>query len=227
MSMLGGGISQVEARIGEIESRIRALSGANDTAKPSTQTPPPAASSPSSFAQALTRATGGASPVSGLPLQSPAGDFKSLPPPPGWVTPMPVQPSTAPASAGIAQWENLIQSAASEHNVPADLVRAVMTQESQGNPRAVSSAGAQGLMQLMPATARALGVADPFDPEQNVRGGVSLLRQNLDKYDGDTRLALAAYNAGPGNVAKYGGVPPFKETQNYVAKIMSRLGDTP
>ncbi|MEY4635096.1 MAG: hypothetical protein RJA55_894 [Acidobacteriota bacterium] len=117
----------------------------------------------------------------------------------------------------------LYDSSINEHSrrmgVPADLVRAVIQVESAFNPSAVSTKGAMGLMQLMPATAHELGVANPFEPDQNIRGGVTYLKRLLDRYHQNVELALAAYNAGMGNVEKYGDVPPFKETRNYVKKI--------
>lgn len=118
-----------------------------------------------------------------------------------------------------APFERSIVEHSRRQQVAEDLVRAVIQVESAFNPVAVSSKGAMGLMQLMPATARDLGVANPFDPEQNIRGGVRYLRQLLDRFNGNVELALAAYNAGMGNVEKYGDVPPFKETKNYVRKI--------
>lgn len=118
-----------------------------------------------------------------------------------------------------SELDALIEEAAKLHNVPADLIRKVVHQESAGNPGAVSPVGASGLMQLMPDTAKEMGVTNLTDPKQNLFGGVKYLGQLLSKYNGDTRLALAAYNAGMGNVKKYGGIPPFKETQNYVDKI--------
>lgn len=111
---------------------------------------------------------------------------------------------------------------AGEHAISPALVRAVIQAESAWNTRAVSSKGALGLMQLMPATATELGVTDPFDPVQNIRGGVKYLRFLLDRYNGSPELALAAYNAGPGAVDRYGRkVPPYRETQAYVRKIVS------
>ena len=124
--------------------------------------------------------------------------------------------STVSAPASI---EGLIQKAAASLKLPAALIHSVIKHESGYNPKAVSHAGASGLMQLMPQTARGLGVTDIFDPEQNIMAGSKFLKQMLDRYHGNVELALAAYNAGPGNVDKYGGIPPFKETQSYVKKV--------
>jgi soluble lytic murein transglycosylase-like protein len=126
-----------------------------------------------------------------------------------------------------APYEASITEHARRQQVAADLVRAVIQVESAFNPVAVSAKGAMGLMQLMPATARELGVRNPFDPDQNIRGGVAYLRRLLDRYDGNVELALAAYNAGMGNVEKYGDVPPFKETKNYVKKVTGAAPPAP
>ncbi len=117
-----------------------------------------------------------------------------------------------------------IDEAAAATGLPPELIVAVIYHESGGNPRAVSRAGARGLMQLMPRTARALGVSDPFDPRQNIMGGARYLRNQLDRFGGNIALALAAYNAGPANVYKYKrDIPPFRETRNYVRSIGALL----
>ena len=119
------------------------------------------------------------------------------------------------------RFDHLIAEAATQYGVDVDLIRAVIRAESNFNPKARSPVGAQGLMQLMPALQQDFGIKDPFDPRQNVMGGVRYLRKLLDMHGGNVALALASYNAGPGNVARYGGIPPFRETRNYVQKIQS------
>lgn len=121
--------------------------------------------------------------------------------------------------------DEIFDKASKKYNVPVNLLKAIAKAESDFNPKAISKAGAQGIMQLMPGTAKELGVTDPFDPEQNIMGGAKYISSLLKRYNGDTKLALAAYNAGMNNVKKYGGVPPFKETQNYVVKVMKYMGE--
>ncbi len=132
----------------------------------------------------------------------------------------PTYRTTKPVSPTAARYDDIVQQTASREALRPELVRAVIQVESAYNERATSPKGAMGLMQLMPGTAAELGVADPYDPAQNIRGGTRYLRQLLDKYDGDERLALAAYNAGSGAVDRYGKkVPPYRETQDYVKKV--------
>ena len=122
-------------------------------------------------------------------------------------------------------YDDLIKEAALLYKLDENLIRGVMRAESSFNPMVVSSAGAQGLMQIMPALAKELDVTDPFDPRQNIMAGARYLRQLLDAHAGNVKLALASYNAGPGNVARYKGVPPFRETRNYVRKITEYLAE--
>jgi soluble lytic murein transglycosylase-like protein len=119
----------------------------------------------------------------------------------------------------------LIRQAARRHGVSPALVRAVVAVESGFDPRAVSAKGARGLMQLMPATAAELNVDNVYDPAQNLEGGTRYLRTLLDRFDGDRRLALAAYNAGAEAVRRHGGMPPYAETREYVHKVLQRLGE--
>lgn len=130
-------------------------------------------------------------------------------------------------SAQSAVYDLPINEHSRRMGVSADLVRAVIQAESAFNPRAVSPKGAMGLMQLMPATAIELGVHDPFEPEENIRGGVAYLKRLLDRYDQKVDLALAAYNAGMGNVDRYDAVPPFRETRDYVRKITQAAPQAP
>ena len=122
---------------------------------------------------------------------------------------------------GAEQYASIIKKAAATYNLPEKLIASVIKQESNFNPNAKSHAGATGLMQLMPATAKYLGVQDATNPEQNIMGGAKYLRQMLDQFDNNISTALAAYNAVPGNVRKYIRIPPFKETTNYVQKVMN------
>ncbi len=124
-------------------------------------------------------------------------------------------------SSGNGSFSEIIEAMASKYKIDPDLVEAVVNVESGGDPNAISPAGAQGLMQLMPETASSLGVRDAFDPLQNIEGGVRYLSQLIDYFGGDITKALAGYNAGPGAVDEYNGVPPYKETRSYVQSVLS------
>ena len=133
--------------------------------------------------------------------------------------------STVSTSGGISTpMDEIFEEASRETGVDIRLLKAVGKAESNFKASATSRCGAMGVMQLMPATAKSLGVTDAYDARQNIMAGSKYLAKLLDKYDGDVRLALAAYNAGSGNVAKYGGIPPFSETQNYVKRVLQYAG---
>jgi soluble lytic murein transglycosylase-like protein len=143
----------------------------------------------------------------------------------------PISQSSAPPASKVrpepsATVNKLVDSIARQHDLEPSLVDSVIRVESNYNTNAVSPAGAMGLMQLIPSTARRFGVNDTFHPQQNIEGGVRYLKYLMELYHGDERLALAAYNAGEGAVAKYKGIPPYPETQNYVYQVGKRLGQS-
>jgi len=125
--------------------------------------------------------------------------------------------SSAPTQ--VSSYRDIIQHYSNQYRLDEALVKAVIKVESDYNPRSVSSKGAQGLMQLIPETARGLRVVNPFDPSENIRGGSQYLRQMLDQFDGNLELALAAYNAGPNAVRRHGGIPPYDETRTYIQRV--------
>ncbi|HZO87563.1 MAG TPA: lytic transglycosylase domain-containing protein [Chthonomonadaceae bacterium] len=188
------------ARIQEIEARLGILAAPTPppVPPPTTQTPPPGS------------ADAGKRPFDVMLAQ--AGGNVEL---------RPIGPSAGPFSPEI---DALVVKYAAQNQLPPDLVRAVIQQESGGNPRSVSAVGAKGLMQLMPETAQAFGVQDAFDPEQNIAAGTRYLAGLLREFQGELPKALAAYNAGSAAVRKYGGVPPYAETQQYVQRILKMLG---
>jgi len=132
-----------------------------------------------------------------------------------------VSAASGTTSGGTTDFESEIDAAATSNGIDPALLKGLVQQESGFDPNARSGAGAVGLTQLMPGTAASLGVTDPTNPAQSLQAGARYLREQLDRFGGDERLALAAYNAGPGAVAKYGGVPPYAETQGYVNKVLA------
>ena len=195
----------VFADIAAVQSRIAEITGA-----PAPGAPPVAVAAACGprFASALADALKPANPALGM---QPGGDDA------------PGSGATGRVSAPVppAQIDALVQQNAATWQVDPALIKAVIANESGFNANARSSVGAQGLMQLMPETAAGLGVRDAYDPAQNVAGGARYLRGLLDRFGGDKRLAIAAYNAGPGAVAKYGDVPPYAETRNYVQNVLA------
>lgn len=146
--------------------------------------------------------------------------FEQVPDPPAAAAPVAPQAANRTAKLTPGDLREMLARAGTDHNLDVDLLASVIKEESDGNARAVSHAGAQGLMQLMPETAAGLGVKDSFQPEQNVRGGSTYLDQLLTRYHDNLALALAAYNAGPEAVDKYHGIPPYHETRAYVARVI-------
>ena len=157
-------------------------------------------------------------PAMGMPIISGVADTTV----PEAALPHPQSVTDALDTAGPAPWRGRVAELAEKYDISPTLLEAVVWQESRWNQSAVSPVGARGLAQLMPGTARMMGV-DPNDPRANLEGGARYLRLQLDAFDGDIEKALAAYNAGPGRVIKAGGIPRIRETQNYVASIMARL----
>lgn len=123
--------------------------------------------------------------------------------------------------AQMTDIDEIVETFSSKYNIDGDFIKAIIKQESGFNPNATSKKGAMGLMQLMPSTAKSLGVINAYNPWENVEGGVKYLKGLLDRFNNDEKLALAAYNAGPNAVKKYGGIPPYKETQNYVKSVLA------
>ena len=226
-------IGAITARISEIQERITSLSGpAQAGAQPLAPQPGQTETAGPTFAQALDAAK--APPLLSGVCLPPIHGATRLPDgpsgvvaPPASLGPLPVLPGSAdvvplPRTASGVH-DGMIEKYAALNGLSPALVRAVIKTESDGNPRCVSSAGAMGLMQLMPANVKEAGISDPFDPEQNVAAGTKQLAGLLKQYGGNLDLALAGYNAGPGNVRKYGGIPPFTETQNYVKRVRAAM----
>jgi soluble lytic murein transglycosylase-like protein len=195
-------VEAVLSRISQIEAMMNggAAQAAAPVATATTSSNLTSGSNGASFAGALASATGTADP-SASALATPAAGASAL-------------PAGTPFAAQIT-------ASAKRNGIDPALLAGLIKQESGFNPHAGSSAGAQGLTQLMPGTARGLGVTNTFDPAQSIEGGARYLKQQLDRFGGDVARALAAYNAGPGAVQRYGGVPPYAETQNYVRRVQA------
>jgi soluble lytic murein transglycosylase-like protein len=221
-AMSGSGIDAVESRVKQLESMIQSFEAAQQATAPTKATKP--------FQAYLQKSNLGQ-----LNLSAPPQEV-SLPGAEGIVSSLSASAAQSSASGGIRfsangitgsmqaryqAFQPMIEKYSQQFGVDKDLVNALIKQESGFNPGVVSKAGAKGLMQLMPSTARALGVTDSGNPEKNLEGGIKLLKNLLSQYNGNIPLALAAYNAGSGAVDKYKGIPPYKETQNYVKSILS------
>jgi soluble lytic murein transglycosylase-like protein len=203
-------ISAIEGRMHEIQGRLNGLSHASE----------PPMMGQTNFDAAMTQAqTAAEAPQGSLPPNALPTDPSSL----TSLLPGLVHPDAHHATPGGTpnEFDGIIKEASEKWGIEENFIKAVITQESGFNPSARSKVGAMGLMQLMPETAASLGVKDAMDPRENVMGGTRYLKGLLDRFNGDKKLALAAYNAGAGSVNKYGGIPPFPETQNYVQSIMA------
>jgi soluble lytic murein transglycosylase-like protein len=197
-------VESVLARINELQAMMNG--GAAPVATPAATT---------TSSSDLTAATGGASFAGALAAASGTGTTGSAT---GTLDTSATGASALPAGTPFAAQ---ITASAKRNGIDPALLAGLIKQESGFNPNAGSGAGAQGLTQLMPGTARGLGVSNPFDPAQSIEGGARYLKQQLDHFGGDVARALAAYNAGPGAVERYGGVPPYAETQNYVRRVQA------
>jgi soluble lytic murein transglycosylase-like protein len=186
-------IELISARMADIQAQIAAIQGGAQADAPSATT------SSSHFAQQLAAAQGTTATTGTAPATA---------------------TGTTLGGGAPTQYDAPITAAATKYGIDPALLKGLIRQESNFNPSARSGAGAQGLTQLMPGTAVSLGVTDATDPAQAIDGGAKYLKAQLDRFGGDASKALAAYNAGPGAVAKYGGVPPYAETQNYVTKVL-------
>lgn len=196
------GADGAQSRMREIQARLDGVLGRKDTPPPPAPTPP-------------------------LPAEMPGGLSGSIGGPGGFKPMNPLGPgmhrTVSPAPEHL---KGLIEQSANAAGVDPHLFESLVAAESSFNPGSTSKAGAMGLSQLMPGTARALGVRDPFDPEQNLRAGAKYLAQMMSRFGGDPKLALAAYNAGPGAVERHGGIPPYRETRAYVERVMNRFEAT-
>ncbi len=185
-------VAQAVGRVAEIQALLARTAGG------------PGAAPAGAFAQQLQQASAPA--AAGGPQ---AATASAAAPAPG-----------AAAGGSPTRFDGMINAAAQKHGIDPALLKGLIRAESNFNPKAGSPAGAQGLTQLMPGTARGLGVSNPFDPAQAIEGGAKYLAQQLKTFGGDQRKALAAYNAGPGAVQRYGGIPPYTETRNYVERVL-------
>jgi soluble lytic murein transglycosylase-like protein len=210
-------VEAVQSRMAEIQALMQSAVGAPipvaPAAAPATAATSTAAGKGGGFASTLADAQSATAATTPVSTTSSSGSVEF---------PAPAGVPTGGSDPG--QYGPMIRAAAERHGIDPQVFENLVRQESGFNPNAGSGAGAQGLCQLMPATAKGLGVSDPRDPAQALEGGAKYLRQQLDTFHGDYTKALAAYNAGPGAVQRFGGVPPYAETQHYVKTILGSTG---